>query len=381
MLKPGETVRLSGRVLDAAGKPTDAQPELRWQTSVGAIDDADELVAPKMGDHEGTVTAVAEVDGERVSGVAQVFVDDPKAGDFMIGAMTAVNFMHLLGPHDIAGAPGFEQTHWNNASQSDVLFLMDSAGRPTNVGLQIDPFEHKFWAPGRETGQLANPTPDRLLMDRSLGTSFSIVGLDSNGRYDLVLYWHPQKREENVVRVSNRGEPGDEITMTPASEGNVDGVAFRRFVQATDKNSYRGNYIVFPDLQPDKRGRIRVQCSAYNAVQIVSRTEKRPEVRITSPREGAEPEEHVVLAANVTGELMKLQFYARPGELADTDEHGDIPGYWKGMPLRERIGEADTAPWTMTWKPPEAGTYTVMARGVNRHGVDGYSKPVVIDCR
>jgi hypothetical protein len=55
-----------------------------------------------------------------------------------------------------------------------------------------------------------------------------------------------------------------------------------------------------------------------------------------------------------------------------------IPEYWKAFPLSEPIGKADTAPYTVIWDAPEAGTYSIMARAVNRHGISGFSRLVEI---
>jgi hypothetical protein len=69
-----------------------------------------------------------------------------------------------------------------------------------------------------------------------------------------------------------------------------------------------------------------------------------PAVVLTSPQDGSSftAGTNISLSANVSSSIAILEFYA-----------GDV-----------RIGRRTSAPWTMTWRPLETGTYNIYAKGI-----------------
>jgi len=128
----------------------------------------------------------------------------------------------------------------------------------------------------------------------------------------------------------------------------------------TYNNTTQG--VTFQNVQPDASGMIRVyvNCAAgtsfcwISGLQIFSGTATNvgvPVVKLTAPVNGTTQSEggNFVITATASetgGTISKVEFYA------DTT----------------KIGEADAAPYTMTWADPDPGTYTISAKATDAVG-------------
>jgi len=124
--------------------------------------------------------------------------------------------------------------------------------------------------------------------------------------------------------------------------------------------------ITFSGVAPDANGKIRIYVNTtpttsyagISGVQIISgsATIAAPVVHITSPANNdvLAEESNIVINATATetgGTITKVEFYA------DT----------------VKIGEDDTAPYSITWNNPNEGHYTITARATDNTGTTGVS--------
>ncbi len=195
-------------------------------------------------------------------------------GATMIGVNArAEDAFSSLDPTDVAGAPLYRQSNWNNVDKGGgdgTTLLVDDAGDPTSVTVS---YGGDFYG---GTTLTDTSTPDGKLMkgyqrwNSHSRVWITFAGLTPGDEYHVVLYHVYKDGSEPTMEVGIQDAAGEAWHEADWKLYSVVG-----YDDASD--DYEGTYTVFEGAVVDSAGRLRVGTGeidsgsrpGFNAVQIV----------------------------------------------------------------------------------------------------------------
>ncbi len=186
-----------------------------------------------------------------------------------------------LQPDAVAGAPDYRQKNWNSAVRGLYPNLIDSKGRVSNVGLVTT-----CWYASTTNTNRSNADGKMMSSNNGSADKNAIVGLTPGASYDLVLYADPPNKKQNVpvttkftLGTADKSKKARTVKITEPNLGTKEKpfYDFKRYVEATAKNNYTGNYVVIRDVVANSQGEIpiSIECStnraALTGLQIFNR--------------------------------------------------------------------------------------------------------------
>lgn len=219
-----------------------------------------------------------------ITGTGSVVVlgTTPPAGDKIglnfAGANNNPGGRKVLAALTVAGAPTFEQSHWNNtpgtaqtgtpSSANDTLLnLTDSEGFMTSLDITFT--SPQTW--GHNFG--ATPTGDQQLNGNGItdGTPTITVSQIPLDVYDVVVYMgiHPPGRNSTYLLNDGTNTYERYVDVPPWGDFDVTGWVEVSDLAVTAALRERGNYTVFEKLRADSFTLTVLGGGGVNAIQIV----------------------------------------------------------------------------------------------------------------